>query len=233
MSSSACSWSPASAATAYEWWYVWPVQKCDRAGAWWDAQDRQCLTPDTDLARSPVACPARGAGVQDPAQGLRPDRSAGGRGDPHDVAGAAGVGEARRHEQQIRQSVQIAQGRAMEVGGAGRPRPVRTPPRAARRAGRRSAPDAERPPPASRPAGRTNSAAPGRRSGRRSRPPGADLALDDAQSARPRRPRAWPGRRPGRRDRSGCAPRIGSSSASSAVSRRTRPITAFSSSTAP
>jgi len=34
-----------SAATAYEWWYVWPVQKCDRAGAWWDPQDRQCLMP--------------------------------------------------------------------------------------------------------------------------------------------------------------------------------------------
>ncbi len=33
------------AATAYQWWYVWPVQKCDRAGAWWDAADHQCLTP--------------------------------------------------------------------------------------------------------------------------------------------------------------------------------------------
>ena len=31
--------------TAYEWWYVWPAQKCDRAGAWWDPEDRQCLAP--------------------------------------------------------------------------------------------------------------------------------------------------------------------------------------------
>jgi hypothetical protein len=33
------------AATGYEWWFVWPVQKCERAGAWWDPADRQCLTP--------------------------------------------------------------------------------------------------------------------------------------------------------------------------------------------
>ena len=32
-------------ATAYQWWYVWPVQKCDQAGAWWDARDHQCLDP--------------------------------------------------------------------------------------------------------------------------------------------------------------------------------------------
>ena len=34
-----------AAATAYEWWYVWPVRKCDEAGAWWDPRDRQCLAP--------------------------------------------------------------------------------------------------------------------------------------------------------------------------------------------
>lgn len=33
------------AATGYEWWYVWPVKRCDNAGAWWDPQDRECLTP--------------------------------------------------------------------------------------------------------------------------------------------------------------------------------------------
>lgn len=33
------------AVTAYEWYYVWPVKRCDQAGAWWDPQDRQCLTP--------------------------------------------------------------------------------------------------------------------------------------------------------------------------------------------
>jgi hypothetical protein len=31
--------------TAYEWWFVWPAQKCDKAGAWWDPADHQCLTP--------------------------------------------------------------------------------------------------------------------------------------------------------------------------------------------
>jgi hypothetical protein len=34
-----------AAAAAYEWWFVWPVQKCDAAGAWWDPADHQCLTP--------------------------------------------------------------------------------------------------------------------------------------------------------------------------------------------
>ncbi len=32
-------------AAAYQWWFVWPVDKCDRAGAWWDVRDHQCLTP--------------------------------------------------------------------------------------------------------------------------------------------------------------------------------------------
>jgi hypothetical protein len=32
-------------ATAYQWWYIWPVRKCDQAGAWWDPRDHQCLTP--------------------------------------------------------------------------------------------------------------------------------------------------------------------------------------------
>jgi hypothetical protein len=33
------------AAFGYEWWYVWPVQKCDQRGGWWDPKDRQCLDP--------------------------------------------------------------------------------------------------------------------------------------------------------------------------------------------
>jgi hypothetical protein len=33
------------AMTGYEWYFVWPVKKCDQAGAWWDPRDRQCLTP--------------------------------------------------------------------------------------------------------------------------------------------------------------------------------------------
>ncbi len=36
----------ASAATAaYQYFYIWPMQKCEKAGAWWDGRDRQCLTP--------------------------------------------------------------------------------------------------------------------------------------------------------------------------------------------
>lgn len=33
------------ATIGYEWRYVWPVQKCEQHGAWWDPRDRQCLTP--------------------------------------------------------------------------------------------------------------------------------------------------------------------------------------------
>jgi hypothetical protein len=29
----------------YQMLYVWPQQKCDREGLWWDPRDRQCLTP--------------------------------------------------------------------------------------------------------------------------------------------------------------------------------------------
>ncbi|HEY1881258.1 MAG TPA: hypothetical protein VGG68_15125 [Caulobacteraceae bacterium] len=29
----------------YQVLYVWPEQKCDRQGLWWDPKDRQCLTP--------------------------------------------------------------------------------------------------------------------------------------------------------------------------------------------
>ncbi len=25
--------------------YVWPADRCETRGAWWDARDRQCLTP--------------------------------------------------------------------------------------------------------------------------------------------------------------------------------------------
>ena len=34
-----------AAAVGYEWLYVWPIQKCERQGAWWDPRDHQCLTP--------------------------------------------------------------------------------------------------------------------------------------------------------------------------------------------
>lgn len=29
----------------YDAFFVWPEQKCDERGAWWDGKDRQCLTP--------------------------------------------------------------------------------------------------------------------------------------------------------------------------------------------
>ena len=29
----------------YQAWVIWPMQKCERAGAWWDARDRECLAP--------------------------------------------------------------------------------------------------------------------------------------------------------------------------------------------
>jgi hypothetical protein len=33
------------ATVGYEIYYVWPAKRCDERGAWWDPQDRQCLTP--------------------------------------------------------------------------------------------------------------------------------------------------------------------------------------------
>ena len=29
----------------YTMLYVWPAQKCEKAGLWWDPKDRECLTP--------------------------------------------------------------------------------------------------------------------------------------------------------------------------------------------
>ncbi len=34
-----------AATVGYEWLYVWPVQKCEQKGAWWDPKDHQCLVP--------------------------------------------------------------------------------------------------------------------------------------------------------------------------------------------
>ena len=33
------------ATVGYEMYYVWPEKRCGERGAWWDPQDRQCLTP--------------------------------------------------------------------------------------------------------------------------------------------------------------------------------------------
>jgi hypothetical protein len=30
---------------AYEAIYVWPAQRCEASGAWWNARDRECDTP--------------------------------------------------------------------------------------------------------------------------------------------------------------------------------------------
>jgi hypothetical protein len=35
----------ASGVTVYDLIYIQPAKRCERAGAWWDARDRQCLTP--------------------------------------------------------------------------------------------------------------------------------------------------------------------------------------------
>ncbi|HWF00884.1 MAG TPA: hypothetical protein VG248_13885 [Caulobacteraceae bacterium] len=36
----------ASAVTiGYQAWYIWPMQKCERGGDWWDGKDHQCLAP--------------------------------------------------------------------------------------------------------------------------------------------------------------------------------------------
>jgi hypothetical protein len=29
----------------YQILYVWPAQRCEKLGAWWDPKDRECLTP--------------------------------------------------------------------------------------------------------------------------------------------------------------------------------------------
>ncbi|MBA3810064.1 MAG: hypothetical protein H0X27_00150 [Caulobacteraceae bacterium] len=29
----------------YDMIYVWPAQRCERGGDWWDPRDGQCLTP--------------------------------------------------------------------------------------------------------------------------------------------------------------------------------------------
>jgi hypothetical protein len=29
----------------YQMLYVWPAQRCEKQGAWWDQRDRECLTP--------------------------------------------------------------------------------------------------------------------------------------------------------------------------------------------
>jgi hypothetical protein len=33
------------AAVGYQMVFVWPVQRCEARGDWWDAQYRECLTP--------------------------------------------------------------------------------------------------------------------------------------------------------------------------------------------
>jgi hypothetical protein len=33
------------ATIAYQWWYVWPMKKCEDAGSWWSARFHECATP--------------------------------------------------------------------------------------------------------------------------------------------------------------------------------------------
>jgi hypothetical protein len=30
---------------AYQAWFIWPMQKCERAGDWWSPEHHQCATP--------------------------------------------------------------------------------------------------------------------------------------------------------------------------------------------
>ena len=32
-------------AFGYQAYYIWPAQKCEKGGDWWDPKDHQCLTP--------------------------------------------------------------------------------------------------------------------------------------------------------------------------------------------
>jgi hypothetical protein len=48
---------------AYEAYYVWPVQRCEANGHWWDAKDHACATPIqiweiTGRAPHPAGTPA-------------------------------------------------------------------------------------------------------------------------------------------------------------------------------
>ena len=59
----------------YQILYVWPAERCEQSGAWWDARDRQCLTPipikrftGRDLA---AYKPARPAPITRPANPAR------------------------------------------------------------------------------------------------------------------------------------------------------------------
>jgi hypothetical protein len=41
-----CLFLVATAGTiAYQAWYIWPMQKCERAGAWWSPKFRECDAP--------------------------------------------------------------------------------------------------------------------------------------------------------------------------------------------
>jgi hypothetical protein len=34
-----------TASALYQYYYIWPMQKCERAGAWWSGKYRQCVVP--------------------------------------------------------------------------------------------------------------------------------------------------------------------------------------------
>jgi hypothetical protein len=34
-----------AASSLYQYYYIWPMQKCERAGAWWSGKYRQCVVP--------------------------------------------------------------------------------------------------------------------------------------------------------------------------------------------
>jgi hypothetical protein len=34
-----------AASSLYQYYYLWPMQKCERAGAWWSGKYRECVVP--------------------------------------------------------------------------------------------------------------------------------------------------------------------------------------------
>jgi len=50
---------------AYKWYFVWPRDRCEAAGDWWDAKDHRCGVPIAIwkiTGRTPPAKPADAAG---------------------------------------------------------------------------------------------------------------------------------------------------------------------------
>lgn len=47
---------------AYKWYFVWPRERCEAAGDWWDAKDHRCGVPIAVWRFTGRAPPATEAG---------------------------------------------------------------------------------------------------------------------------------------------------------------------------